>query len=62
MRKAFDKAIPVTDLGGVKGFELLRFPPFLDNRLKYGSEVVNLTRRPRLAARYILGTYLLVAE
>jgi hypothetical protein len=57
MRKAFDKAIPVTGRGGVQGSEMLRIPPFLDNRLTYGAEVVNLTLRPLLAPRNILGTY-----
>jgi hypothetical protein len=41
------KAIPVTDSGGLKGFELLRITDFLDNRLTDGSEVISLTRRPR---------------
>jgi hypothetical protein len=40
------KAIPVTVRGGPQGCETLRLPHFLDNRLRNGSEVVSLTRRP----------------
>jgi hypothetical protein len=39
-------SIPVTGRGCPEGCETSRLPHFLDNRLKYGGEVVNLTRRP----------------
>jgi hypothetical protein len=37
------KAVPVTGHGGPQGFEMLRLPHFLDNRLTDGGEVVSLT-------------------
>jgi hypothetical protein len=40
------KAIRVTDRGGPQGFEMSRFPHFLDSGLTDGGEVVSLTRRP----------------
>jgi hypothetical protein len=38
-----NKAIPVTGLGGLKGFEMLRIAHFLDSRLTDGGEVVSIT-------------------
>jgi hypothetical protein len=40
------KPNPVTDRGGLQGCEISRIPHYLD-RLTDGSEVVNITRRPR---------------
>jgi hypothetical protein len=40
------EAIPVTGLGGPGGYETLRLPHFLDNRLTDGGKVVSLTHRP----------------
>jgi hypothetical protein len=40
------KAIPVTGLVGLYGFEMLRIPHCLDNRLTDGGKVVNPTHRP----------------
>jgi hypothetical protein len=39
------KAIPVTGSGGLCDCETSRLPPFLDNRLIDGGELVSLTRR-----------------
>jgi hypothetical protein len=40
------KVIPVTGRGGVHGYEMLRLPHCLDNRLTDGGKVVSLTHRP----------------
>jgi hypothetical protein len=40
------KAIPVTGREGPQGFEMSRFPYFLENTLTDGGKVVSLTRRP----------------
>jgi hypothetical protein len=40
------KAIPVIGRGGPWGCEASRLPPFLENRLTDGGEVVSLTRQP----------------
>jgi hypothetical protein len=48
------KAIPVTGHGGPYGFEKLRLPHFVDNRLTNGSEVVSLKRRLHLLPERIL--------
>jgi hypothetical protein len=39
------KAIPITGREGPLGCEMSRLPHFVDNRLKYGGEIVSLTHR-----------------
>jgi hypothetical protein len=40
------KAVPVPGHGGPYGYETLRVPQYLDNRLTDGGKGVSLTRRP----------------
>jgi hypothetical protein len=40
------KATPVTGRGGQQGYEVLRIPHCLGNRLTDGGEIVGLTYRP----------------
>jgi hypothetical protein len=42
-----NKAIPVTGRGGLYGYEMLRIPHCLDNRLTDGGRIVSLTHRQR---------------
>jgi hypothetical protein len=39
------KAVPVTGLGGLYGYEIVKIPHCLENRLVNGSYVVSLKRR-----------------
>jgi hypothetical protein len=41
------KDIPITGIGGLQDFEMLRIPHCLDSRPIDGSQVVSLTRWPR---------------
>jgi hypothetical protein len=54
---SFCGSIKVTGRGSPKGSETSRLPHFLDNRLKDGDEIVNLTRRPLFTLRKIPGTH-----
>jgi hypothetical protein len=49
----YSKTILVTGRGGLQGFEILRIPHCLDNRITNGGEVVSLKRRPRFTPRTI---------
>jgi hypothetical protein len=46
--KKKSKAIPITDLGGLQGCEILRIPHCLDNRLTDGGKVVSSMLLPHL--------------
>jgi hypothetical protein len=45
--KVSRKTIPVTGSGSLSGYEILRIPHCLGNRLKDGGKVVSPTNRPR---------------
>jgi hypothetical protein len=51
--KRIIKSISVRGHGGPQGCETSRMPHFLDNRLRDGGEVVNLTRRLPFTPRKI---------
>jgi hypothetical protein len=40
-------AVPVTGRGGLQGWEMLRIPHCLDNRLRDGGKAVSPTHQPR---------------
>jgi hypothetical protein len=44
--KVKSKGILVTGRGGPEVCEMLRFPHYLDSRLKHGGKFASLTRRP----------------
>jgi hypothetical protein len=50
-------SIPVTDLGGSQGCEMLRLPHFLDNWLTDGGETVGLMRQPPITPTKIRGIH-----
>jgi hypothetical protein len=55
--KSKSKGIPVTSRGGPYGCETLRFPHFLDIRLRDGGEFVSLTRWPPFTLKNIPDTH-----
>jgi hypothetical protein len=62
MVNRINKAIPVTDHGGLEGCEVPRLPHFSDKRHADGGEVVSLTSRPPFTPQVSWYSFLLKAE